>query len=316
MNCLSAKNSAELIEFINTTKEYENKTQFIIDILKDAEGQATEAFSFVPVRDKSGAMISPFDKWGYRFIPSLSGAHRTQQCNNFKDPGVQHYSGVLFESIRDELNDIFNSLPPPVASIKHSDYGITNSPSNIRNIYTTPRAPVSMASYNNNTSGCFSGECSVLMFDNSLKLVKDIRVGDNVMLPDTTCATVTHVTKVKCQNNKVNLTQIGDLLITPWHPILMNNVWTFPNSVGFIESHTHEYVYNFVLNVGHIVTVNGIKCVTLGHGFTDNDVITHEYFGTNKVINDLDKLPTNFEGSIIIDNITRDAVSGLICKYY
>ena len=30
-------------------------------------------------------------KWGRHYLPSLARAHLLQQCNNFKDPGVQGY---------------------------------------------------------------------------------------------------------------------------------------------------------------------------------------------------------------------------------
>jgi len=36
-----------------------------------------------------------------------------QVCNNFNDPGVQHYGGDLFRSICDEADDIFCKLPAP-----------------------------------------------------------------------------------------------------------------------------------------------------------------------------------------------------------
>ena len=308
MNCLDIKNISELMSFISKLKVSHNQSQFITDILKDAEGQAMEAFSFTPITDKHGTMCSPFDKWGRRFIPSLAEAHRTQQCNNFKDPGVQHYTGELFESLRDELNDIFNSLPPPMASITHTNTRNTN-------IYAMPRAPVNMSAYNNSSGGCFNGQCLVLMSDDSLKLVKDVRVGDNIMLSNKSHTKVTHMTKIKCDNNKINLTKIGDLLITPWHPILLDGIWQFPYSIGITQSHECEYVYNFVLDIGHIVTVNGIKCVTLGHGFTDNDVVSHEYFGTHKVIDDLSILPIDSNGMIVINEVIRNKENRLICKF-
>jgi hypothetical protein len=315
MNCLNRKNTMELSSFISNLKALQNQSPFITDILKDAEGQATEAFSFAPIMDKHGNTCSPFDRWGKRFIPSLAEAHRTQQCNNFKDPGVQHYTGELFESLRDELNDIFNSLPPPTTSITRTQLHPThNTNTGNTNIYTTPHAPVDMSTYNNSSSGCFSGECLVLMSDNSLKLVKDVRVGDNVMLPNKSHAKVTHMTRIEYYD-KINLTQIGGLLITPWHPILLNGTWQFPNSIGITQSYECKYVYNFALDVGHIVTINGIECATLGHGFTDNDVITHEYFGTHKVIDDLNLIRANSDNMIIIDLIIRNKDNGLICKF-
>merc|ERR1719329_1499421 len=54
-----------------------------------------------------------YAKWGVHYLPSLMCAHLSQQCNNFKDPGVQAYGGGLFANLRDEADDIFCSLPPP-----------------------------------------------------------------------------------------------------------------------------------------------------------------------------------------------------------
>merc|ERR1711962_550136 len=51
-----------------------------------------------------------------------------------------------------------------------------------------------------------------------------------------------------------------------------------------------EFVYNFVLDAGHIMTVNGVEACTLGHNFKESGVIQHEYFGTNKVTDDLMKM--------------------------
>jgi hypothetical protein len=30
-----------------------------------------------------------FERWGKHYLPSLARAHLLQQCNNFKDPGIQ-----------------------------------------------------------------------------------------------------------------------------------------------------------------------------------------------------------------------------------
>mmetsp|Transcript_63834 Transcript_63834/g.116553 ORF Transcript_63834/g.116553 Transcript_63834/m.116553 type:complete len:585 (+) Transcript_63834:43-1797(+) len=95
-------------------------------LLEDMCGQCTEALSR---RDW-------FSKWGVHYLPSIMFAHRLQQCNNFKDPGVQCYGGKLFQEIRDHADDVFNNLPAPKPSIRRSH-----------------AAPVSMAAYNN----CYGG---------------------------------------------------------------------------------------------------------------------------------------------------------------
>jgi len=76
-------------------------------ILEDLRGQVAEAFS----------REDWYTKWGLRFLSSLLCAHAAQQCNNFKDPGVQHYGGELFHNLRDEADDIFLSLPAPTPTV-------------------------------------------------------------------------------------------------------------------------------------------------------------------------------------------------------
>merc|ERR1712072_827716 len=80
----------------------------VTSLLEDIEGQATEAVS----------KKEYFTKWGRHYLPSLMFAHRLQQCNNFKDPGVQGYGGPLFQDIRDVSDDIFNKLPVPKPSVR------------------------------------------------------------------------------------------------------------------------------------------------------------------------------------------------------
>eukprot|EP00930_Biecheleria_cincta_P027588 TRINITY_DN19352_c0_g2_i1.p1 TRINITY_DN19352_c0_g2~~TRINITY_DN19352_c0_g2_i1.p1 ORF type:complete len:537 (+),score=109.95 TRINITY_DN19352_c0_g2_i1:75-1685(+) len=54
-----------------------------------------------------------YKTWGSHYLRSLSRAHLSQQCNNFKDPGVQDYGGELFRDVRDVADDMFVKLPAP-----------------------------------------------------------------------------------------------------------------------------------------------------------------------------------------------------------
>lgn len=47
-----------------------------------------------------------FKTWGAHYLRSLLFAHSYQQCNNFKDPGVQVYGSELFRNVRDTLDDV------------------------------------------------------------------------------------------------------------------------------------------------------------------------------------------------------------------
>jgi hypothetical protein len=95
--------------------------------------------------------------------------------------------------------------------------------------------------------------------------------------------------------------KINGLEISEWHPFLHNNEWCFP--IDHYKSSKYELneIYNFVLDKYHIITINNIKCCTLGHGFTLNNIISHPYYGTNRIIYDLMKMNGWSDGLIILD---------------
>jgi hypothetical protein len=110
----------------------------------------------------------------------FSGAHLLQFCNNFKDPGIQHYGkGVLFSSIRDDMDGIFCGLPAP----KPSETG----------------AKIDMTVFHNAGGGCFHGNCTVRLMDGTTKFVRDVQPGDR-MAPHG--GKIVYVIKTKYNNPK------------------------------------------------------------------------------------------------------------------
>lgn len=71
----------------------------------------------------------------------------------------------------------------------------------------------------------------------------------------------------------------------------------FPISAPKLEP--CPYVYTFVLSSQHIMIINDVECVTLGHDF-DDDVVRHGYFGTQAIIEDLKKLEGIVERSLML----------------
>ena len=59
-------------------------------------------------------------------------------------------------------------------------------------------------------------------------------------------------------------------------------------------------IYNFALDEGHTVLVNNTECVTLGHGFKE-DIVRHDYYGTERVIEDLHRLDHEQNKSGIVE---------------
>jgi hypothetical protein len=146
--------------------------------------------------------------------------------------------------------------------------------------------------------GCFADTTKILMADDTLKEIQYIKKGDRVKLPNG------ESTEVECVINwttNMNCVTVNDkLVITPWHPIKINNEWVFPINYTNNPIQQKRKVYNLVLTDGHIVIADGIEACTLAHGFTDNEVIRHTFYGTNKVIEALNYHdPIGWETGII-----------------
>jgi len=41
-----------------------------------------------------------------------------------------------------------------------------------------------------------------------------------------------------------------------------------------------DYVYNVVLSAGHVIVINDLQFITLGHGIDSHPVLSHAFFGT------------------------------------
>ena len=99
---VSPTNIVAFIEKVKGTPAGEDPR--VAALLNDLEGQVIEALS-----DSAS-----FKRWGGHYLRSLGRSHLLQICTNFKDPGLQIYGGSAFERLRDEGDDAFLSLPPPV----------------------------------------------------------------------------------------------------------------------------------------------------------------------------------------------------------
>jgi len=264
-------------------------SEILSKFLEDLEGEVTNAVSKQDF----------YEKWGLHYLPSLMQAHLLQQCNNFKDPGIQHYGGNLFRDIRDIADDIFCKLPPPTPSLT-----------------TTPSAPQvsSMSYFHNSSAPCFAGTCIVQMGDGSTKQVCKVAAGDFVYTGQLEePVKVLCVVKTEVRGGKANLVLLeGGLLVTPYHPVKVNGDWKFPVEIAPVSTYACDAVFSFVLEKAHVMFINRIPCISLGHGFTGNKVLEHSYLGTNAVIEDLKKFEGWSSGIVVLksENIVRGSQTG------
>jgi hypothetical protein len=123
------------------------------------------------------------------------------------------------------------------------------------------------------------------------------------------------VVKTECEGGKADIVELkGGLRITPYHPIRINGKFFFPSIFADVVNVGCPYVYSFVLDKEHIMTINGIQCVTMGHNFVNDNVVRHPYFGSQAVIKDLSRLRGWNRGLVEINNeyILRDSKTGLM----
>ncbi|KAG8753136.1 negative regulator of the PHO system [Serendipita sp. 396] len=266
----------------NATATLETKAQELLRALPthpDATALATDIrgeLTLAVTNDEN------WRRWGAHYLPSIARSHQRQQCSNFKDAGLQVYgqNSTLFTQLRDKVDAIFDNIPPPKPSKKAR---ATPSTAYARGTTVTPL--YSMAQYNQRIGPCFTGECSVSLGDGQVARVDEIRRGSQVRTPQG-LRSVAAVVKTPIHGGQLELCNIGNLRVTPWHPIMHNGQWTFPADVVPPTLQAADAIYSFVLQPSsnpnsHAMMIEEITCVTMGHGIVDGeDVRAHPFFGS------------------------------------
>lgn len=220
-----------------------------------------------------------FNRWGEFYLDQLSRALNQQVKPNFKDAGCM-FGGKLFNDLVDKASDIFDTLPPPIpVSLINGGVNIAGN--------TLHRTPVNMSQFNDINGGCFDINSRINMADGSIKTMKDLKMNDLVMTltynGDYSMSKVLCVIETIITNKTKKMCKIGDLYITPWHPILYNEKWVYPENIINAELVKCESMATLVLENDDIVVVNDIPCITLGHNYTC-DVLSHPFYGSYDVI--------------------------------
>lgn len=252
-------------------------------LLQDLSGQVSEAFS----------RLDWFNRWGKHYLLSLICAHKLQQCNNFKDAGVQYYTNPLFLQLRDDADQLCNKLPPP----KPSGYSSYN---------TKPLTSQEMRKvYNNASNPCFEGSSWVRCVGQN-KRVCDIQKGDKIFNHLGKVDTVQCVIKTVSHDGFM-LTHLKDInfKLTPYHPILEYSSgiqkWVHPNTLTEpYHDSMCDAVYSFLMeNRSSTMILNGCICATLAHGIQNDDVASHHYYGTERIVDDL-KMMKGFASGLVV----------------
>jgi Mg-chelatase subunit ChlD len=262
---------------------------------------------------------SYWTRWGRHYIPAYLRAHELQQRMNFKDAALQSYGSKNFETIQTIGDHVFGTVDPFDPSGSKKDPYARMAPGSTPP--TRSRGPNTVAmmspmmSLTQPLGGCWAPGSLIKMSDGSRKPIEDVREND-LIWTIAGPASVEFAIEIGTKQDTQPMVQLGDLLITPWHPVLDKMVWVHPADLGQIEEYKVPKVYNLILNKGHIVDISGILTVTLGHGFKGN-TIEHAFFGNKDlIIYDLASQPGFSQGRPVYKNLKAKKENGQIVGWY
>lgn len=278
------------------------------ELLRDIKPAGSDDQGQVSMASSSPAF---WEKWGNHYTRAYYTAVLQEVCMNFKDPGLQVYGGKPFQKASEAGDEIFRNLPAPepTGGVDGS-YGYTTT-------QTAPAVPQTLAHLHDAGGGCWAPGTEVRLLDGTTKLIEDIRRGDVVWTPSGG-ARVEHAIALGRHNPKQLMVPfLSKVWITPWHPVLHESKWIQPASLHEPQLTEMPVVYNMVLDIGHIISVNGVLSVTLGHGFT-GPVIEHDFFGNKEsILSALSKQPGFAEGRPVFQNLlVHKTATGLIVGWY
>ena len=161
---------------------------------------------------------------------------------------------------------------------------------------------------------CFHGDCCVRTPTGEVPL-KLVRKGDQVLTASGQRASIVCVIVSPTRSGTTSLVifpKMG-LRTTPHHPVRVDGVWRFPGDLRAPTLERTEFVYNVVLDHEHVMVVDSVECITLGHGIVTSPVTIHPYLGTHRVVNDRKACRGWCSGIVCIESLCRDPDTNLVC---
>lgn len=167
--------------------------------------------------------------------------------------------------------------------------------------------------YDSDGGGGLAGSCTTFTLVGGglpkvLKTLREVNVGDYVESLD---GYFTKIKAILCKQKKTRLYDLNSgLRINERYPFRHpgSNQWLRPELLQIKERSTsfESCLYNFVLEAKHVMIVNGMECLCLGHNFRDAS-ISHPFYGSRVAINEaLGKMYQDNNGVFTFVDVKRD----------
>lgn len=164
----------------------------------------------------------------------------------------------------------------------------------------------------NSINSCFTGDCKI-QSSRGLIPVTELQIKDEILNSSGNFSKIKCILENKIDKN-IDMCVCKGLTITDYHPVKINSKWQFPIDCEiFIKKNIKvDSLYSIGLFDDTSFLIDDIEVIGLGHGITNDNVASHEYFGTEKVINDIFSISSNGYCKIIPSQIIRDSITGLV----
>ena len=253
--------------------------------------------------------------WGKHYLATLPQMLMLERRSNFRDLALQSFGRdakgreAFFEELSGAAETCFAMLPPPKPS---------NIERNARKAAASAASRVQMSRLPDEFmrgGGCFAPDARVACCirsqpgdaeEDTLVCIDELSAGAVVRTASGGTARVRCVVQSPTDEGVALLSELPTgLKITEWHPVLDHaGHWCFPITLGRAVSCRCPYVYNLVLDREHVALIDGVPCVTLGHGI-EGPVVGHAFYGTDAVLEVLAAQPGWAEGRIVLDGPLR-----------
>jgi hypothetical protein len=308
------------VDYLRVAKlaaQREQADQLTFDFLEDLKIDCSESDEANKGQIQKATLDRYFSTWGKHYLRSIISSFHNRVCINFKDYAMQKFRTVKFVEEQKRIESIFIQLPPPkpsntVRRANNSGRGGANYGTGFpggggggggdrdadyynnqgAQGYVSP-TPGDMSEYIDPNGGCFSGESLFLSCcgqDNQQMSVKEMKKGMKVLSLDG-ITTVEAIVKIKYSGR---LYEVDHMQFTPYHPILYTDGREYfpcqcPSAKQLSES-VDGYVYDVVLANRSLLATPGQEgsfyVATFGHT-RKSPVFSHDYFGTERIVEDL-----------------------------
>ena len=252
-----------------------------------------------------------YKRWGRHYMRTLIPHLLRELRTNFRDEIMQSFSQNaqgeegIFEKECNKTEIIFSTTQAPTPSLLNT---------NPCGIIPQPSGQTTLPDEFMRGGGCFHPDNTVERWNGSsweTIPITQVTPHNELKTPSGCPSEVKCIIKIPCSHSRAQFIKLGDLIITPWHPIRVDNNWVFPMEYSKEPPMilNCSWVYNLVMHNEHIIQVSGYNAVTLGHGFK-GDVIENNFWGRS-VINVLGEKRGWLSGYVILKESLSATMSNI-----